>query len=82
MTRRPPPPPPVHWCRFAAAGLTAVGMSIAAAVVSLRVTDPEVGITAWIAVAVVGTAAVISAAVSEGPPRPPRDHDADDPPAA
>jgi hypothetical protein len=45
-----------------AGGVTAIGVAWAAAFTARSDVDPRVGITAWIAAAIVGTAATISAA--------------------
>lgn len=69
----PPPPPPPRdpsLILFVAA-LVPIGMSIAAAVTSIWCQDPTVAKTAWIAVAVVGSATMISTAVSTTPPKRP-----------
>jgi hypothetical protein len=54
------------WPTVAVGGATAIAVSCAAAVVSREV-DPAVGIAAWVTAAVIGTAAIISTSVVEGP---------------
>ena len=59
------------WPTFAVAGATAVGAMWAAAFATGGETDPKVGTAAWVAAAVIGTAAVISAGAAERPLPPP-----------
>ena len=76
----PPPPPPVPHRRDPSlilfiAAIVPLGMSIAAAVTSIWCQDPIIGRTAWIVVAVVGTATMVSAATCIKPPKPHRETD-------
>ncbi|MAT15037.1 MAG: hypothetical protein CMJ46_07180 [Planctomyces sp.] len=48
-------------------GATVVGVAAAAAVTSIFSEDRDIGITAWIAVAVIGTATMIATAKNSGP---------------
>jgi hypothetical protein len=70
----PPPPPPARdpAVVLLVAGLVPIALSVAATVTSIWGTDPVVSRTAWIVLAIVGTATMISAAgsVRPKPPRP------------
>ena len=66
-TAQPPPPGRDPSLILLVAALVPIGMSIAAAVTSIFGNDPIVSRTAWVVVAVVGTATMISAAVSLRP---------------
>ena len=57
-------PTPRSWMVVAAGGLVPLGLAIAAAVTTNMGASERVAMTAWISVAVVGTASVISAAVA------------------
>ena len=65
----PPPPPPGRdpSLILLVAALVPISLSIAATVTSIWGQDPVVSRTAWIVVAVVGTATMVSAAVSTRP---------------
>lgn len=56
------------WPSVTAGAFAAVGVAWAAAFATTRGVERDVGIAAWVAAAVVGASATISAAV--GPPRP------------
>jgi hypothetical protein len=56
-----------RWQAVACGAAAAVGVAWAAAYVSIKGVERDVGIAAWVAAAVVGASATISAA---GPPRP------------
>ena len=51
-----------RWAPILSSGLTIIGVACAAAYTSAKVADKGVGIAAWVAVAVVGSAAAISTA--------------------
>ncbi len=57
-------PTPRSWMVVAAGGIVPLGLAIAAAVTTNMGASERVAMTAWISVAVVGTASVISAAVA------------------
>ena len=57
-------PTPRSWMVVAAGGIVPLGLSIAAAITTNNSTSDRVSLAAWIAVAVVGTASVISSAVA------------------
>ncbi len=66
----PPPPPPPHRdpaLVLLVAGLVPIAVSAAAAATSIWGTDPVVSRTAWIVLAVVGTATMVSAAACVRP---------------
>lgn len=48
------------WIQTLMSGLTVVGVAAAAAYTSVQTNDKAIGITAWVAVAVVGAATMIS----------------------
>ncbi len=52
----------IRWPAFACGAAAAVGVAWAAAFVTVRGVQRDVGITAWVAAAVVGASATISAA--------------------
>jgi hypothetical protein len=55
------------WPSIASGSFAAVGVAWAAAYATTRGVDRDIGVAAWVAVAVVGASATIAAAV--GPPR-------------
>jgi small-conductance mechanosensitive channel len=57
-------PTPRSWMIIAAGAVVPLGLAIAAAVTTYITTSDRVAVTAWIAVAIVGTASVISTAVA------------------
>lgn len=57
-------PTPRSWMVVAAGGIVPLGLSIAAAITTNNSTSDRVSVAAWVAVAVVGTASVISSAVA------------------
>lgn len=63
-------PIPPRWPAIACGAFGAVGVAWAAAFVSVRGVERDVGVAAWVAAAVVGASATISAAA--GPRRFPR----------
>ena len=80
---KPPPPPSGRDPSLIlfVAGLVPISLSIAATVTSIWGNDPIVSRTAWIVVAIVGTATMVSAAVNTRPPSKVRHarNDASDP---
>lgn len=54
-----------RWKSIAVGGVVAIGVSCAAAITSIN-TERDVGVTAWIAAAIIGSSACISAAAMEG----------------
>jgi hypothetical protein len=59
-------PARTRWKPLLCSGLTVFGVACAAAYTSRQVTDKDVGITAWVAVAVVGAATMIATAKHTG----------------
>ncbi len=69
-----------RWPALACGAATAIGVAWAAAYVTAQGVEHNVGVAAWVAVAVVGASAVISAgkAVESPPRRVERSEDAND----
>ncbi len=55
-------PARLNWVSILCSGLCVVGVAWAAAYTSTHVADKEVGITAWIAVAIIGASTMIATA--------------------